>query len=35
VKAPTEVPELLAAAAGPSTGEKGPEQFGSQEQPFE
>jgi hypothetical protein len=35
VKAPTEVPELLAAAAGPSTGEKGAEQFGSQEQPFE
>jgi hypothetical protein len=35
VKAPTEVPELLAAAAGPSTGEKGAEQFGSQEHPFE
>jgi hypothetical protein len=32
---PTEAPELLAAAAGPSTGEKGAEQFGSQEQPFE
>jgi hypothetical protein len=29
-----EAPELLAAAAGPSTGEKGAEQFGSQEQPF-
>jgi hypothetical protein len=35
VKVPTEAPELLAAAAGPSTGEKGAEQFGSQEQPFE
>jgi hypothetical protein len=35
VKVPTEVPELLAAAAGPSTGEKGAEQFGSKEQPFE
>jgi hypothetical protein len=32
---PTEAPELLAAAAGPSTREKGAEQFGSQEQPFE
>jgi hypothetical protein len=29
VKVPTEAPELLAAAAGPSTGEKGAEQFGS------
>jgi hypothetical protein len=35
VKVPTEVPELLAAAAGPSTGEKEAEQFGSQKQPFE
>jgi hypothetical protein len=35
VKVPTEAPELLAAAAGPSTGEKGAEQLGSQEQPFE
>jgi hypothetical protein len=35
VKAPTEVPDLLAAAAGPSTGEKGAERCGSQEQPFE
>jgi hypothetical protein len=35
VKVPTEAPELLAAAAGPSTEEKGAEQFGSQEQPFE
>jgi hypothetical protein len=35
VKAPTEAPELLAAAAGPSTREKGAEHFGSQEQPFE
>jgi hypothetical protein len=35
VKVPTEAPELLAAAAGPLTGEKGAEQFGSQEQPFE
>jgi hypothetical protein len=35
VKVPTEAFELLAAAAGPSTGEKGAEQFGSQEQPFE
>jgi hypothetical protein len=34
VKVSTEAPELLAAAAGPSTGEKGAEQFGSQEQPF-
>jgi hypothetical protein len=32
VKVPT---ELLAAAAGPSTGEKGAEKFGSQEKPFE
>jgi hypothetical protein len=30
-----EAPELLAAAAGPSIGEKGAEQFGSQEQPSE
>jgi hypothetical protein len=35
VKVPTEAPELLAAAAGPSTEEKGAEQCGSQEQPFE
>jgi hypothetical protein len=35
VKVPMEAPELLAAAAGPSTEEKGAEQFGSQEQPFE
>jgi hypothetical protein len=35
VKVSTEAPELLAAAAGPSTEEKGAEQFGSQEQPFE
>jgi hypothetical protein len=35
VKVPTEAPELLAAAAGPLTEEKGAEQFGSQEQPFE
>jgi hypothetical protein len=34
VKVPMEAPELLAAAAGPSTGEKGAEQFGSREQPF-
>jgi hypothetical protein len=34
VKVPMEAPELLAAAAGPSTEEKGAEQFGSQEQPF-
>jgi hypothetical protein len=35
VKVPTEAPELLAAAAVPSIGKKGAEQFGSQEQPFE
>jgi hypothetical protein len=35
MKVPTEAQELLATAAGPSTGEKGAEQFGSQEQPFE
>jgi hypothetical protein len=35
VKVPTEAPELLAAAARPSTREKEAEQFGSQEQPFE
>jgi hypothetical protein len=35
VKVPTEALELLAAAAGPSTEEKGAERFGSQEQPFE
>jgi hypothetical protein len=34
VKVPTEASELLAAAARPSTGEEGAEQFGSQEQPF-
>jgi hypothetical protein len=34
VNVPTEAPELLAAAAGPSTWEKRAEQFGSQEQPF-
>jgi hypothetical protein len=35
VKVPKKAPELLVAAEGPSTGEKGAEQFGSQEQPFE
>jgi hypothetical protein len=35
VNVPMEAPELLAAAAGPSTKEKGAEQFGNQEQPFE
>jgi hypothetical protein len=35
VKVPMEAPELLAAAAGPLTGEKEAEQFGSQEQLFE
>jgi hypothetical protein len=34
VKVPTEAPELLVAAAGPSTEEKGAEQFGNQEQLF-